>query len=114
MKTLGEIELHPNERLAIEAAARLLRENLPVSQVILFGSKARGDGDAESDIDLLSLTSRPLDWREEKSVLALLAPIQEEFDVFFGTIEISEQDWYHGIYQVMPLRTEVERDGVIA
>lgn len=114
MKTLDQIDLRPNERLAIREATKALRQGLPVSQIILFGSKARGDSEEDSDVDLLLLTSRRLEWEEEKNVLRILSPIQEKFDVYFGTIEISEEEWYHGIYQVMPLRTEVERDGVVA
>jgi predicted nucleotidyltransferase len=113
MKTLEQIRLEPNERAAIEAAAALLRKQLPVGQVILFGSKARGDDHADSDIDLLSLTSRRLSWDEKEQVVPLLSPIQDQYDVFFGTIEIPEDDWYDGIYQVLPLRTEIERDGVV-
>jgi predicted nucleotidyltransferase len=114
MKRLDQINLRPNERAAIEAAAALLRERLPVSQVILFGSKARGDSEPDSDIDLLLLTARRLSWDEEKQLGHLLYPLQLEYDVFFGTLEIPEEEWYHGVYQVLPLRTEVERDGVAA
>jgi len=114
MKTLDQIRLEPNERAAIEAAAAVLREKLPVTQVILFGSKARGEDDQDSDIDLLLLTTRPLTWDEQKLVVPLLSPLQLEYDVFFGTVEIAEDEWYHGVYQVLPLRAEVERDGVVA
>jgi predicted nucleotidyltransferase len=111
---LDQTRLKPNERAAIEAAAAVLREKLPVAQLILFGSKARGDAHDDSDIDLLVLTTRALSWDEQKQVIALLSPVQLEYDVLFGTIEIPEDEWYHGIYQVLPLRTEVERDGVVA
>lgn len=114
MKTLDQIRLQPNERAAIEAAVAVLRDKLPVTQIILFGSKARGDDREESDIDLLLLTSRRLSWDEQKQVVPLLSPLQLEYDVFFGTVEIPEDEWYDGIYQVLPLRTEVERDGVAA
>jgi len=43
-----------------------------------------------------------------------LSPLQLEYDVFFSPVDIAEDDWLHGIYQVMPLRDEVERDGVVA
>ena len=114
MKTLDQIRLEPNERAAIEAAAVVLRDKLPITQIILFGSKARGDDSDESDIDLLLLTNRRLSWDEEKQVVHLLYPLQLEYDVLFGTIEVPEDEWYHGIYQALPLRTEVERDGVAA
>lgn len=37
----------------IETAARLLHEAAPDSEVILFGSAARGNTDSESDLDFL-------------------------------------------------------------
>ncbi len=114
MKRLDQLNLRPNERAAIEAAAALLRERLPVTQVILFGSKARGDDHEDSDIDVLLLTQHRFSWDERHQVTRLLSPVEAEFNVFFGTVEISVDDWYHGIYQVMPLRDEVDRDGVPA
>lgn len=114
MKTLDQIGLKPHERTAIKAAAAVLRDRLPITQIILFGSKARGDDDDDSDIDLLLLTSRRLSWDEQKQIVGLLSPIQFEHEVFFGTVEVAEDDWYYGVYQVLPLRAEVERDGVVA
>ena len=114
MRTLDQIRLKPNERAAIEAAAAILREKLPVAQIILFGSKARGDDDEDSDIDLLLLTEHRLSWDERGGVVELLSPLQLEYDVFFSPVDIAEDDWLHGIYQVMPLRDEVERDGAAA
>jgi len=112
MKTLAEINLLPNERAAIQAAAKTLRENLPISQIILFGSKARGDSDEESDIDLLLLTKHRLSMEEESRAIDLIYPIQLEHDAYFGLVDIPEEEWFHGVYQVMPLRHEVDRDGV--
>ena len=57
MKARPLPHLTPNERAAVMEYVALIRSRLPdrVLSVILFGSKARGDGDAESDIDLLVL-----------------------------------------------------------
>jgi hypothetical protein len=60
------------------------------------------------------LTGRELTETERDSVLPLLSPIQDKYNVFFGTIKLSEVEWYHGMYQVWPIRTEVDRDGVLA
>jgi len=114
MKTLDGIRLEPNERAAIQAAAAVLRERLPITQVILFGSKARGDDCGESDIDLLLLTARSLTWEERDLALELLFSLQLEYEIVFGLMVVSEDDWYRGVYQVMPIRDEVERDGVAA
>jgi predicted nucleotidyltransferase len=52
MKTLEQIPLLEKDRQAIGEAAAILRRRFPISQLVLFGSKARGDDGAESDIDL--------------------------------------------------------------
>ncbi len=49
--------LRPNERKALLAFVARLREKFPdrVQNVILYGSRARGQGDEESDLDVLVL-----------------------------------------------------------
>jgi len=60
MRKLNHAKLRSNDRQAIEAAIRLLKQAYPVDAVILYGSKARGTDDPESDIDLLVLTTPEL------------------------------------------------------
>jgi uncharacterized protein (UPF0332 family)/predicted nucleotidyltransferase len=52
--------LQPDERLAVEEFKRRLLAELPgqVKDIILFGSKARGDAHSGSDIDLLVIVDR--------------------------------------------------------
>ena len=45
-----------NEREAIRETTRMLKEKFPVKEIILFGSKARGKSEEESDIDLFLMT----------------------------------------------------------
>ena len=113
MKALRDIGLSDRDRHAVEAAAEALRGHFPVERVILFGSKARRQDDAESDIDLLVLTSRPLTRREKHQVVEVLYPLQLDLEVVFSTLEVPRDDWEHGLYQVLPLRVEIERDGVL-
>lgn len=114
MKRLRETKLRERERQAIEAAAAVLRQRLPMEQIILFGSKARGEDDPESDIDLLILTQRPLTRAEARLVVDLLYPLQLEYDIVFSALPVPASEWFHGVYQAMPPCAEVERDGVAA
>jgi len=51
------LHLAPRERVAIEEYVSYIRDRFPerILSVALFGSKARGDAHAESDIDLIVL-----------------------------------------------------------
>ena len=69
MKTLEQTSLIPQERHAVTEAVNLLQQQFPIKQVILFGSKARGDDDEYSDIDLLLVTAHKLHWKEEKAIV---------------------------------------------
>ena len=114
MKTLDQLGLSPNDGAAIKAAGQVLLTRFPVERVILFGSKARGTDDAESDIDLLVLTSRELTWREREEVVDALYDIQLRYDVLLSPLVVPTAEWEVGLYSVLPLHHEIERDGIAA
>jgi len=113
MRSFGDVALSSKDREAIECAVRVLREKFPVEQVILFGSKARGTDDEESDIDLLILTSRPLSWQEQDAVTDELFDIELTCNVLISTLILSTREWTEGVYIVLPIHDEIERDGVV-
>ena len=114
MRTLQDIRLKENDRRAIERAVAILRNRFPVERVILFGSKARGDDDNESDIDLLVLTTRPITHADEDRMTEFLFQLQLDLGVMITPLVIAADEWEHGVYQAAPVRWEVERDGVAA
>ncbi len=112
MPTLDDIRLKTKDRHAIAKAVRVLRQHPLVEHVLLYGSKARGDDRAGSDVDLLVLTSRDITWSEEQEIAELLYPLQLDHGVLFSPLIVSAREWREGVYQVLPIRAEVERDGV--
>lgn len=114
MKTLAHISLKANDREAIEAAKDLLVQKYPVELIVLYGSKAKGTDDAESDIDLLVLTKRELTWRERNAITDALYDIQLAHNVVIGTLAVSQREWSEGRYSVLPIHDEIERYGVAA
>ncbi len=113
MKTLAEIQLAPNDRAALERAAAILREQFPIERLILFGSKARGEDKPDSDMDLLVLTREELDGREQSAIVHALFGLEMELGVMFSPVIVAAEEWEHGVSQALPLRQEVDRDGVL-
>jgi len=112
MKDIKHLNITENEREAIQVASKMLKEKFPVTKVALFGSKARGDDDDESDIDLLLLTYRPVSWAERKDINAALYDIQLSYSVIISTLIATDKDWDKGPFSVMPIHEEVHKDGI--
>lgn len=112
MKGLDDIKLSERDRAAIEDAAEILRGQFPVEQIVLFGSKSRGDDDPESDIDLLVLTSRPLSRAERHAICNALYPIELSHDVVLSALIIDREEWRSGVVSVLPIHAEIDEQGV--
>ncbi len=113
MKSFESVSLMKNESEAIEAAIRMLKSEFSVSKVILFGSKARGDHDEHSDIDLLVVASRSLHWKEEKAIIGALFDIGMEYNVIFSPLFTFSDEWEEGIFTEFPVYQEISRDGAV-
>ena len=111
MKTLESSKLLQKERGSILQASRALKSDLPVTRVILFGSKARGVGEPDSDIDLLVLTSCPVGSKLRAAISDRLADVNLQNDVSLTSVVVSEQDWSSGLIHYTLIHGEVERDG---
>ena len=106
------LALKDNEREAIREATRMIKEKFPVKEVILFGSKARGDDDPESDIDLLLLTTRPIHWKERHSIVEALFDVEMKYDVVISIIVNSVNDWQTGLSSLLPVHEEITQEGI--
>jgi predicted nucleotidyltransferase len=60
--SINDLSLTNDKLTAIQAADRQLKKLFPVEQVVLFGSVARGEAVEGSDIDLLIITSKEVNY----------------------------------------------------
>lgn len=90
--------LTSQERQAVDAFVESLRQQYPnrIRDVILYGSKARGDSHSDSDIDILILTDGD-DWRFSHAISTLAARVSLNYDVLLGPLVIAQARWPRSI-----------------
>jgi len=105
--------LRENERQAlVEYVNRLLSDaGQRVRQVILFGSKARGDAGADSDLDVLIIVDQ-CDRQLDRQVTLTASRISLEHDTLVNTHIITAGRWAEMQKWAATLWREVQRDGV--
>jgi predicted nucleotidyltransferase len=113
MKSFESVSLMKNESEAIKTAIKMLKSEFSIVKVILFGSKARGDHDEHSDIDLLVVASRLLHWKEEKAIIGALFDIGMEYNVIFSPLFTFSDEWEEGIFTEFPVYQEILQDGAV-
>ncbi len=113
MKGQSLPHLAPNEQAAIRRYIAGIRERFPegVLSVTLFGSKARGDASAESDIDLLVLVDE--ESREIRSELWRIASdVSLEHNVVLSVRVFAQSRWAETRRIRLPLYRAIVADGI--
>ncbi len=112
MRNKPNLLLKRNEEKAIGEFKREVFKRFPHAQFILYGSKARGDPEEFSDIDILVLLDEEIDTRVEDTIFDIAYDIELKFDVVISVIVESKQFWESELSKAMPLHWSVEKEGV--
>jgi uncharacterized protein len=85
----------------------------PNAEIILFGSRARGDASEFSDWDILILVEQAADKKLTGQIRDTLYEIELENDEVLSSIVRSKSDWYSSHYSALPLKHNVESEGIV-
>lgn len=81
------------------------------AEVVLFGSRARGDERADSDWDLLILTDYPVSFEVEQRLRHHLFDLELELGEAISTFVYSKSDWGNR-HSITPFYQNISSEGI--
>ena len=94
---------------------QLIRQNIhmidPKAEIILYGSRARGNERADSDWDILVLTDYPVDLKKERTFRDNLYDLELQTGEPFSIFVYSKNDWTTK-QKITPFYNNVIQEGI--
>lgn len=103
---------HPHKAALLHRCAAAVRQLVPEAEVILYGSVARGDDHAESDIDLLVLIPQTVTSDLRREIRGRIYEVALESDQVITSIVRQDTQWHAEPLNCTSLYDAIESEGV--
>lgn len=105
--------MNPSDEQVLQRLKHLLSQRVKVHQVILFGSRARGDADPESDMDVLVILDQTVDRFTRNIVSECSWRAGFDAGIVVTVILFTRDAWENGPERYSPLAESVRADGIL-
>jgi predicted nucleotidyltransferase len=96
----------------LERVKQAVHEVEPEADIVLYGSRARGDAHAESDWDFLILLDGVVDDARIDAIRHRLYEIEWDCGEVLGSIVRNRQAWDSSVHQVTPFAQILREQGI--
>ncbi|OHB79325.1 MAG: hypothetical protein A2Z25_23105 [Planctomycetes bacterium RBG_16_55_9] len=102
-----------DQKELLDQVKQTILEVEPDADIIIYGSRARRQAGSESDWDFLVLLDGNVGQERVDAIRHRLYEIEWEHGEVISCIVRSHQEWNSPLYQAMPFRQNVEREGIV-
>lgn len=92
---------------------KAIRQVVEDSDVILYGSRARGDAGEHSDYDILIIVNGPVNMRLKEKILSNVYPLELDTGAVLTLMTYNKEQWDSSLYRAMPFHKNVDREGIL-
>ena len=96
----------------LEKIKKTVKQLYPEASIILYGSRARGDAQKDSDWDFLILIDKDIPEKEKLKIRYALFEIEWEMDEVISSIIHSRNEWNNPIMQATPFYRNIVEEGI--
>jgi predicted nucleotidyltransferase len=100
------------DHILLERIRNTLQALDPTARIILYGSRARGDAQPDSDWDLLILLDGPVERHRAAAIHHQLYHLELETDAVLSALVLSKEEWDSPLSRAMPFHTNVVSEGL--
>jgi DNA polymerase sigma len=104
---------HKKEAGILERCKNIVRKIIPESDLILYGSVARGTHTPDSDMDILILTDKQPDMDSIKKIRSQIFDIELEKNIIIDTLCYQRSLWNSPRYRALPIHEFIDKEGII-
>ena len=101
------------DKVLLDRCRQAIKRVVPDADIILYGSRARGDAQEYSDYDILVLVDQPASIALKDQILSNIYPLELETGAMLTLVTYDRRRWESLPYREMPFHKNVERDGVL-
>lgn len=107
MKNLDKEEIN-----ALKILITNIKKQYDINEIVLYGSKSRGDYNEYSDVDLLIITNNKLNAKELDNIFSMSSSVNVDFGVAFSCLIVNQEDWINEKNINPFLKSNIEKEGV--